>query len=199
MEPPYTPSQRALQDRADTRRLADRIAERLMRDHLTDDDRAFVERLDMFFLATVDAEGKPTCSYKGGDPGFVQVIDPRTVVFPSWDGNGMFLSLGNVASTGHVGMLFMDFASPRRLRIQGRAELSDDSALLSRWEGAQIAVRVAVDAVFPNCPRYVHRMEVVERSEYVPREGCETPIPKWKRSEWARDVLPEGDPAREEK
>jgi predicted pyridoxine 5'-phosphate oxidase superfamily flavin-nucleotide-binding protein len=189
----YSESSRRLQDEYDTRRLADRLDERfIQRGFIGDNDKALIERLDMFFLATVDAMGRPQCSYKGGDPGFVKVLDKYTLAFPNYDGNGMYLSMGNVAETGHVGMLFIDFGSnpPRRLRVNGTASLANDDPLLGEWERAQFVVRVHVSEVFPNCPRYIHRMQLVEHSEYVPREGCEPPVPAWKRTEWARDVLP---------
>jgi uncharacterized protein len=193
----YTEDSRRLQDEFDTRRLADRIDERFMqRGYIDDGDKAFIERLDMFFLASVDAEGRPQCSYKGGDPGLVKVIDKYTVAFPNYDGNGMYLSMGNVAETGHVGMLFVDFTGnpPRRVRVNGSASIVRDDPLIAEWEGAQFVVRVRVSEVFPNCPRYIHRMQLVERSEYVPRGACEPPVPAWKRTDWARDVLPVREP-----
>jgi uncharacterized protein len=191
----YHSESRELQDRFDTRRLADRIEERLVRPQLEPDDRAFVESRDMFFLATVDAEGQPQCSYKGGDPGFVRVVDERTLAFPSFDGNGMYLSLGNIAQTARVGLLFIDFERPRRLRVNGVARVSPDDPLVGEWPRAQAVVRVEVTEVFPNCGRYIHRMELVERSRFTPRADCEPPVPEWKRSDWARDVLAAGDPA----
>ena len=66
----------------------------------------------MFFLATADEHGMPQCSYKGGDPGFVRVVDEHTLAFPSYDGNGMYLSLGNLLVNPQVGILFIDFAQP---------------------------------------------------------------------------------------
>ncbi len=192
----YTPAQRQLQDRFDSRRIADRIDQLLVRDVLDDGARAFVESRDMFFLATVDGTGQPTCSYKGGEPGLVRVLDPATVAFPWYDGNGMFLSLGNVAATRQVGLLFLDFERPQRLRVHGEASASDDDPLAGSWPGVQLVVRVAVTAVFPNCPRYVHRMRRVERSPYVPVAGVAPPVPDWKRAPWAHDALPAGDPAR---
>lgn len=204
----YHEGSRELQDRFDTRRLADRLDERLVHVVLTDDDRAFIEARDMFFLATADAEGRPTCSYKGGDPGFLRVLDPRTVAFPSYDGNGMFFSLGNVLVNPHVGLLLVDFTSdtPFRMRLEGVATVSgEDDPLCSAgpgdtgsgvlWPEAQCVVRVQVQRVFPNCPRYVHRMTLSERSEFVPRQDRPTPVPDWKRSPLAADVLPAGDPA----
>jgi len=193
----YGPTHRDLQRRFDTERLADRIEERLVRDFLSPEDRTLIERLDMFFLATVDGEGRPSCSYKGGDPGFVRVVDERTLLFPSWDGNGMFLSLGNVAASAQVGLLFVDFESQRRLRVQGAARLEEAGAAGSEHPGAQLLVRVAVSEVFPNCSRYIHRLKLVERSPFVPRGAAPPPVPAWKRSDWARDVLPASDPARE--
>jgi predicted pyridoxine 5'-phosphate oxidase superfamily flavin-nucleotide-binding protein len=198
MEPTYHEGSRQLQDRFDTRRLADRIDERFVSRQVIDDgDRAFIERLDMFFLATADAEGRPQCSYKGGDPGFVRVLDEQTVAFPNYDGNGMYLSMGNLLVNPHVGMLFIDFVSerPSRLRINGIASVDEQDELMAHYEKAQFVVRVKATQVFPNCPRYIHRMALVERSRFVPHAECQTPVPDWKRTEWANDVLPTGDPA----
>jgi len=192
----YTPQSRRLQDRFDTRRLADRLGEVKVHDRFTADDRAFLGRLDMFFLATVDASGQPTCSYKGGDPGFVRVLDERTLAFPSYDGNGMFLSLGNVSATGAVGLLFIDFEQQRRMRVDGTARLSFDDPLLQEYPEAELVVRVDASRIYPNCPRYIHQLRLVERSRFVPRASVPTPIPGWKQSDWAADVLPADDPAR---
>jgi uncharacterized protein len=190
----YHDGQRALQDRFDSRRLADRLDEVKLRARLDDTDRAFIAARDMFFLATVDPDGWPTCSYKGGDPGFVRVTDPETLVFPCYDGNGMFLSMGNVGASGKVGMLFLDFEHPRRLRVEGTATLEDRHPLLSAFPEAQFMVQVRIRYVYPNCPRYIHHYRLVERSKYVPHVGTPTPVPDWKRSDWARDVLPVGPP-----
>ncbi len=191
----YHEASRDLQDRFDTRRLADRIEERLVRDTIDDDDRAFIEARDMFFLATADEHGAPQCSYKGGDPGFVRVLDERTIAFPCYDGNGMFLSIGNLVANPQVGLLFIDFEGQKRLRLNGIASIDADDALLGEYERAQFIVRVRATEVFPNCPRYIHKLELVERSRFVPRAACEPPVPDWKRREWARDVLATGDPA----
>jgi predicted pyridoxine 5'-phosphate oxidase superfamily flavin-nucleotide-binding protein len=191
----YHDASRRLQDRFDTRRLAARIEERLVRDHIDDDDRAFIEARDMFFLATSDAEGKPQCSYKGGDPGFVRVLDERTIAFPSYDGNGMYLSAGNAVVNPQVGLLFIDFEGRKRLRLNGIASVADDDPLLAEYPQAQLIVRVQATEVFPNCPRYIHEYRLVARSRFVPKTECDTPVPQWKRSDWAHDVLPEGDPA----
>jgi predicted pyridoxine 5'-phosphate oxidase superfamily flavin-nucleotide-binding protein len=194
----YRPGARHLQDEHDARRLADRVL-RLVHDSVTDDDRAFIERMDMFFLATVDEEGHPNCSYKGGEPGFVRVLDDRTIAFPSYNGNGMFLSLGNIATTHEVGLLFIDFMGQLRLRLNGQASIDTSDPLLASYPEAECVVRVRVREVFPNCPRYIHKLQLVERSRFVPRAGAETPVPAWKKFEWAADALPEGDPARDPK
>ena len=150
----------------------------------------------MFFLATTDEAGQPSCSYKGGEPGFVRVVDSVTLAFPTYDGNGMFLSMGNIVRHPRVGMLFIDFERQRRLRMSGEANISMDDPLLSGYAEAQFIVRVAVVRLFPTCPRYIHKYQRVERSSFVPKAGCETPVPNWKKSVWATDVLPEKDPAR---
>jgi predicted pyridoxine 5'-phosphate oxidase superfamily flavin-nucleotide-binding protein len=193
----YSPASRALQDRFDTRRLADRLVDVTVHDRFTADDRHFIEQLDMFFIATVDASGQPTCSYKGGDPGFVRVIDETTLVFPNYDGNGMYLSMGNLAETQAVGLLFIDFERQDRMRVDGLAHIQADEPLLGQYPEAQFLVRVKARRIFPNCPRYIHRYQLVERSRFVPRSQCVTPVPEWKRETWAVDVLPANDPARD--
>ncbi len=187
---------RSLQDRFGTRRLADRIDELLVTDSVDDGDRAFIESRDMFFLATADEQGRPTCSYKGGDPGFVRVLDERTIAFPVFNGNGMFLSAGNLLVHPDVGILFLDLEHGSRMRLEGRASVDYDDPLLAEYHEAQFVVRVHVRVVYPNCPRYIHRYQRVETSEFVPRRDRVTPVPGWKRSDWARDVLPDDDPAR---
>ena len=193
----YHDGARRLQERFDTRRLADRLEERTMDDVIDADDRAFIESMDCFFLATADEHGRPNCSYKGGDQGFVSVLDERTIAFPNYDGNGMYLSMGNVLVNPEVGLLFVAFERQRRLRLNGTASIDEADELLERYPEAQFVVRVRAREVFPNCPRYIHRYELVERSRFVPHPKEQTPIPDWKRREWARDVLPAGDAARD--
>ncbi|MEA2500552.1 MAG: uncharacterized protein QOD01_663, partial [Actinomycetota bacterium] len=170
---------RSLQDRFGTRPLADRITEKFVKDRLEPGDRAFVGRADMFFLATADAEGRPSCSYKGGDPGFVTVVDDATIAFPNYDGNGMFLSWGNALANPEVGLLFIDFERGHRMRLNGTATIDGNDELMAAYPGAQFIVRVAVRDVFPNCPRYIHRYRLVERSRYVPHAGRRAPEPDW--------------------
>ena len=186
----YHAGMRTLQDRFDTRRLADRLDEKLGRSVFTADDRAFIESRPLFFLASADAQGQPDCSYKGGDPGFVRVTGDSELAFPSYDGNGMFRSLGNVLVNPAVGMLFIDFESPRRLRVNGRASIADDDPLLAQFPGAQLVVRVQAERIFPNCPRYIHPTAAGELSVYAPRAGHVPPQPKWKSFDFIADVLP---------
>ncbi len=188
---------RSLQDRFDTRRLADRIDQLLNHETIAPHDAEFISSRDMFFLATADEQGRPNVSYKGGAPGFVHVVDERTLAFPSYNGNGMYLSTGNVLRNPAVGMLFIDFVKGHRLRLNGDASIDLEDPLIDEWPEAQLVVRVRAREVFPNCPRYIHRMRPVEMSVFVPQEGCETPVPNWKREDWARDVLAADDPARD--
>ena len=189
----YRDSHRRLQERFDTRRLADRLA------GVAGDDvtsyRDFIEARDMFFLATADAAGQPQCSYKGGDPGFVRVVDAHTVAFPSYDGNGMFLSTGNMTENPRVGLLFVDFGNGSRLRLNGEARIDLEDPLLEAWAGAKLVVRVRVTAVFPNCRRYVHTHGPNARSVFVPVKGETPPVPDWKRDAWFDGTLASGDPA----
>ncbi len=189
----YGEGHRELQDRFDTRRLADRLGQ------VASDDlsgyRSFIEAADSFFLATVDQLGQPQCSHKAGDPGFVRVLDEHTLAFPSYDGNGMFLSLGNMLVSPAVGMLFIDFERGTRLRVNGTASVVLDDPLLEEFPGAQAVVRVRASAAFPNCRRYVHPRRRVDRSPFVPTGESEPPVPDWKLDPWFEGTLAAGDPA----
>ena len=176
----FNDGSRSYQDRFDTRRLADRIDERLVRDWIDDGDRSFIERCDMLFIATADAAGRPQCSYKGGDTGFVHVVDEHTIAFPNYDGNGMFLTAGNAVVNAHVGLLFINFEERKRLRLNGIAEHVDDDPLLDSYPEAQFMWRVRATEVFPNCPRYIPKMQLAEPSVYVPQPGCDPVEPAWK-------------------
>ena len=188
----YTPQMRQIQDTFGTRKMADRIAE-FAPPMVIPENKAMIESMDMFFLATADAQGRPQVSYKGGDPGFVKVIDDTTLAFPIYDGNGLFLSAGNMSANANVGLLFIDFTNPHRVRVNGTASVQDSDPLMSQYPGAVMIVRVAIREIFGNCPRYVHKMRLVKRSKFVPKANVETPEPVWKYLNAIQDVLPEKD------
>jgi uncharacterized protein len=181
---------RRLQDQFESRRIADRIEEKLTRRAFTESDRAFIEGVMFFFLATADHRGQPDCSFKGGRPGFVRVVGESELAFPDYDGNGMFKSLGNILVNPEVGLLFIDMGDkPKRLRVNGTAKVSRDDPLMQRFSGAQLLVRVAARVIFPNCPRYVVTPGSVEPSVYAPRPGYDPPEPAWKGFDDFKDVI----------
>jgi len=184
----YGDDHRTLQGTFETRKLAD-VMQRNVHVALTEAEASFIASRDMMFLSSVDHRGQPTVSYKGGDPGFVRVVDPSTLAFPSYDGNGMYLSLGNIRGNARVGLLFIDFEKPRRLRVHGEATLCLDDPLLDAYKEADLIVRVNVTEIFPNCPRYIHSYEKIAPSSYVPRPSCSTPVPDWKRLDDVQDAL----------
>ena len=195
----YGDNHRELQEQFETRRMADAIENVAMETEVTGPHKEFIESRDMFFLSTVDHKGRPTVSYKGGDPGFVKVVDDTTVVFPSYDGNGMYLSMGNIKGNRHIGMLFINFENPHRLRLQGEATLHDDDPAMDLYKEADLVVRVKVSEIFVNCPRYVHKYRKVDPSRYVPRTECDTPLAGWKHIDMIQEVLPPRDQGRAEK
>lgn len=186
----YHEGNRALQDAFDSRRIADRLEEVTTRTAFTESDRAYIERMAYFFLATADSDGRPDVSFKGGAPGFVRVTGPSEIAFPDYDGNGMFKSLGNLSVNPNVSLLFLDFEKPRRLRINGTARVSREDPLLGETIGAQLIVRVEARAIFPNCPRYIPTMALVEPSIYVPRAGETAVEPAWKSFPEFADAVP---------
>jgi uncharacterized protein len=191
--PTYHDGMRRLQDLRETRALADRLEKVTMRSAFTEEDKAFIQRCRMFFIATADSSGHPDCSYKGGLPGFVRVIDEKTLAIPDYDGNGQYRTWGNVIANPHVGLLFVDFETPKRLRVNGTAVVSTDDPLLAEIPGAVFVVRLTAERIFPNCPRYIHKMQLVEESVYAPKPDYTPPVPAWKTFEVFKDALPPRD------
>ena len=192
-DPLYHDGMRRLQDARETRRLADRLEQTIVHPKFTDDDRAFIQRCAMFFVATADAHGRPDCSYKGGLPGFVRILDDRTLAFPDYDGNGMYRSWGNLLVNPHVGLLFLDFENPKRVRVNGTAQINEHDPLRAEYPGSVFIIRVTADTIFPACPRYIHKMQLVELSVYAPRPDYTPPVPAWKTFAEFRDALPARD------
>jgi len=192
----YGKEHRALQAQFGTTKMADRIAELASHNEFNDDAKGFIEHCEMFFLTTINDKGEPTVSYKGGDVGFVNVLDSTTLIFPSYDGNGMFLSMGNINGNPKIGMLFISFETPHRIRVQGTASVSEDPTLLAHYKEADFVVTVKLSELWQNCPRYIPKYEKVRNSRYVPRADCETPLAEWKRVDLLQDVLPSDDLAK---
>lgn len=189
----YGAEHRKLQDEFDTRRLADLMEAGVMHAEFAPHEVEFIQSRDMFFLSTLDPAGRPTVSYKGGAPGFVRVVGQSSLIFPWFDGNGMFYSAGNLAETSKVGLLFIDFLTPNRLRVQGEARLMREASLLASYPGALFVVGVEVESVWVNCPRYIHRYQKIAESKYVAAEGHEAPLPGWKRIDIVQEALPSLD------
>ncbi len=190
----YSDGSRHLQDRFDTRRIADRLEKVDLLEEFTDVHRDIIEASPMFFLATADAQGRPDVSYKGGLPGFVRIVGPSTLAFPDYNGNGMFKSLGTLIDNPNVGLLFIRWTgNPKKLRVLGKASIDENDPLKDDYTGAQLIVRVTAERIFDNCPRYLHDIEIKGYSRYVPRPDHEAPIPDWKRNPVYCDALPERD------
>ncbi len=185
----YGQHSRALQAEFETLALADAVESIIVAPEMAPEHQGFIASRDMFFLTTIDHRGYPTCSYKGGNAGFVKVVDSKTLAFPSYDGNGMFLSMGNIKENNKVGLLFIDFETPHRVRVHGTATVSKDDPLLSEYHEAELIVRVAITEIFINCPRYIHQYTRKETSKYVPQANCPTPVAQWKRIAPLQPVL----------
>lgn len=189
----YHPGMRAVQDRMDSRRLADRLEQLTLHRTFSDNDRALIDAAMTIFVATADADGWPDSSYKGGRPGFCRVLADDTFAFASYDGNGQYRTLGNLHANPRIGVLVLDQATGRRLRINGIAEVvlpEHDAALVASFPGAEAVVRVRARQLFPNCPRYLHDATTGAPSVYAPGEGHEPPQPEWKSMPMFADALP---------
>lgn len=187
---------RELQDRYDGRRVADTLEARRRTDAFLPEHVAMIEAAACFFLATA-AEGAVDCSFKGGPPGFIRVTGPAELEFPDYDGNSMYLSLGNILQSPAIGMLFVPFdGRSLRLRLRGRARLVEDAARLAAIPGARRLVRVAVTDIFPNCPRYIPDLASGTPSPYLPAADGTALAPEWKGRDYIRPILPQDDPHR---
>jgi predicted pyridoxine 5'-phosphate oxidase superfamily flavin-nucleotide-binding protein len=187
----YHDGHRTAQERFSSTPLADRLEQVTHRTQFTDADKQFIESVGFFFLATADAEGRPECSHKGGPPGFVRVIANDALVFPDYDGNGMFRSLGNLGVNPAIGLLFIAMTeAPKRLRVNGRAWVSFDDPLMAGFAGAQALIRVTAEHIFPNCPRYIHDLKHATPSPYTPAPGAPAVEPAWKSFDSFKDVVP---------
>ncbi len=194
----FTSAQRQLQGEFETTDLANRIVETVVTEELSDQQAEFIHSRNMFYLSTIDELGYPSCSYKGGDLGFVRVINPGTIVFPNYDGNGMFMSMGNIQDKAKVGLLFIDFETPQRLRLRGKARCSREGPMIDSYPGANLVVEISVNHVWVNCPRYVHRMQPLDQSPYLPGKDGLVSLALWKRVDLIQDVLTAKDRAEAE-
>jgi uncharacterized protein len=185
----YSAEHRALQEEFNTTKLADLLDNGWIHEKISDDEKNFISTRDMFFLSTVDPHGMPTVSYKGGPTGFVKVLDDSTLVFPGFDGNGMFYSVGNIEAQHKVGMLFIDFETPHRVRVQGTAELVRHHELMAEYTEAKYLIMIKVTKIWVNCPRYIHKYKKIDQSKYVPEPCKVTPIPTWKRLDIVQDAI----------
>ena len=182
-----------MQQLFETDRLAEAVKTNIVTQEILDEHKQFIETRDMFFLSTIDHRGYPTSSYKGGETGFVKVLDKKTLLFPSFDGNGMFLSMGNITKNPNVGLLFIDFETPHRVRVHGKASVLREPEYTNRYVEANMVVKVDITEIFINCTRYIHRYKKIGQSRYVPKENSRTPLPQWKRIDNLQDSLPNRD------
>lgn len=189
----YSEDHRSLQDRFETRGMAELMEGGIVHAELGEPESAFIESRDMFFLSTIDPSGRPTVSYKGGAPGFVRIVSSSKLVFPWYDGNGMYYSAGNIMGSPKVGLLFIDFVTPNRLRIQGDAIVSFDDPLMASYPGAQFLIFVTIEDIWVNCPRYIHPHQKLADSRYVPNDGATSPLPAWKRLDIVQGAIPARD------
>jgi predicted pyridoxine 5'-phosphate oxidase superfamily flavin-nucleotide-binding protein len=110
------------------------------------EQRSWIERADTFFIASAHPVGGVDVSHRGGNPGFVRVVDPTRLLFPDYAGNTMFQTLGNLALAPHAGLLFIDFDQGRTLQLTGRAQMIWDEERTAAFAGAERLLEFTVEA-----------------------------------------------------
>jgi len=130
---------------------------------LSDDTIAFIGASNSAYLATASADGQPYVQHRGGPPGFIAVLDRRTLAFAEYPGNRQFVSSGNLAENPRAFLFLMDYANGRRLKLWGAAALSAERTLLDRLvtpdaNRAERAVVFALRAIDWNCSKYIPKL-----------------------------------------
>ncbi|MFP8883331.1 pyridoxamine 5'-phosphate oxidase family protein [Streptomyces mangrovi] len=167
---PGSDGEHAMQRRLGTTERADRFYGEQMLDHLNERMREFIGRQEMFFLATADRHGECDNSFRAGPPGFLHVIDERTLVYPEYRGNGVHASLGNIQENPHLGILLVDFFQARiGLHVNGRAEIVEDAELRQAHPDlpsdsvpgrrALVWVRVTVEEAYIHCAKHIPHLQ----------------------------------------
>ena len=187
----YHDGMRELQDRYGGRKVADALERHRKHLEFTSDDREFIESLPFFFLAT-SWNDSVDCSLKSGHPGFLRICGANQLEWPDYDGNRMYRSLGNIVRNPNVGLLFVRFdGESTRIRLTGKARIIDNPNQFRDLPGAKRLIRVTADYIYYNCPRSVPKMEMIEHSAHLPREGYTPPQPEWKSRDYIRDIIDE--------
>ena len=167
---PGSDGEHAVQRRLGTTERANRFYDEQMLDHLNERMREFVAQQEMFFLATADRHGECDNTFRAGPPGFLHVIDERTLVYPEYRGNGVHASLGNIQENPHVGILLVDFFRSRvGLHVNGRAEIVEDAEIRAAHpelpvdpvpgRRAQVWVRVTVEEAYIHCAKHIPHLQ----------------------------------------
>ena len=158
----FTPSVKAFQtERGSREAYARQEARGGFRTAIDDDLIAFLAQIDTAYLATASAQGQPYAQHRGGPKGFIRVIDERTLGFADYSGNKQFISTGNLAENDKAFLFLMDYAHRRRIKLWGRARVSDDPALAAalmpegyRARPEQVML-FEIEAWDMNCPQHI--------------------------------------------
>ena len=155
----FHPGEIAAQERWQTTHIWDKARRsRLLLDHLPEVFHARITNAPFFFLATSDDNGYCDCSFKGGGPGLIRIIDNTRLAFPDYDGNGAFMSVGNILRNPHVGILFIDFTDGARLRVNGRASVHEEGEIREWFPDQPRVILVEIEQVVPNCAAHVPKL-----------------------------------------
>ncbi len=159
----FTPTVKAEQERLGSRKSYARMEHKGgWRDVITDDLAGFIAERDSFYLGTASADGQPYIQHRGGRPGFLRVLDEKTLAFPEYAGNRQYITLGNLSENAKAYIFLMDYANRYRIKIWGRARVvEDDAALIERLSDPDDEIPPARVIVFEvaawdrNCPQFI--------------------------------------------
>ena len=159
----FTPAVKAVQTAKGSRDSYARAEHRGWRTRVTPDLAEFLAGLDMFYFGTASAEGQPYVQYRGGSPGFLKVLDDRTLAFADFGGNRQYITLGNLSENARAFLFLMDYANQQRVKLWGTAKVVEDTKLLDRLRAPDYPGKVERAIVFTieawdiNCPQHIHQ------------------------------------------
>lgn len=161
----FTPAVKGIQQAKGSRASYARVEQgRGWQTHVTPDLAGFLSGLDMFYLGTANAEGQPYIQYRGGSPGFLKVLDEKTLAFADFGGNRQYITLGNLSENPKTFIFLMDYANSQRVKLWGTARVvEDDAELLNQLRDpdypgkVERAIVFTVEAWDINCPQHIHK------------------------------------------
>ncbi len=160
----FTSAVKAIQSEKGSRQSYAKVEQHGWKTTVTPDLKSFLSELDMFYLGTANSAGQPYIQYRGGAPGFLKVIDEKTLGFADFGGNRQYISVGNLSENSRAFIFLMDYVHGRRIKLWGNARVVEGDGVLeeklrdSDYPGKiERVILFEIEAWDINCPQHIHK------------------------------------------